>query len=132
MTDFKITAQDFDQLRSNGTNWGQWAKDQEGRFDVMGAPYGTVPNYDFKHAYWMDDSWSNVLLGKMFLAQEGFTYQVLWDNADNTSEIYLTDLVNLARQVATSEEGARALCQLIERLRTENTSYVLLTDYSSR
>ena len=127
---YKFTPQDMDQLCSNGGQWGLWAKAQEGRFDVMGAPYGTEPNYDFKYAHWLDDNWANVILAKMFLEQEGFTYQVLWDNADNTADWWFDRVTALAAKI--SPENREDVRELAEMLRRPNYGYVILTDYDRR
>lgn len=129
-----ITARDFEQLFDNGAQWGEWARKQQedidgSRWDVMGEP-GEEINYDFKYAHWTHDSYANIVLGKLFLQQEGYTYQVLWDNADNTSEWYLTRIEE-ACQTAAGGFGvkSKALRDITEMLRRQNTGYVLLTDY---
>lgn len=130
---FRISEQDFDQLCSNGAPWGEWARIQQeesGRWDVMSENRDEEINFSFRYAHWLEDNWANVLLGKMFLAQEGFTYQVLWDNADNTNDYWFAR-VEEACQAASGGFGERskALRDLTELLRRENTGYVLLTDY---
>jgi hypothetical protein len=129
---YKLTAQDMDQLCSNGANWGEWARvqqDEDGRWDVMGET-GEEINYDFKHAHWLEDNWANVVLAKMFLDQEGYTYQVLYDNADNTSGWWFERLHHVSERISATAEGRVALLELAEMLRRQNTGYVILTDFS--
>lgn len=35
----------------------------------------------FKYAFWLDDSFSNVIFAKIFLMAQGYDFQILWDMA---------------------------------------------------
>ena len=83
----KITANDFDNLVINSTNWRSSAsawREQEGRFeDVDFSKPEREIDYSFERAYWAQD-YPSVLFIKAFLESLNHSHRVYWDTADNS------------------------------------------------
>jgi len=82
----KITANDFDNLIINSTNWRSSAsawREQEGRFEDadFSEPEREI-DYEFARAYWVKN-YPAVMFIKAFLQAFDFTYRVYYDSADD-------------------------------------------------
>lgn len=133
-----LTHSDFEHLCDNGMSWKtiDWEK-QEDRFEVVNGKYDDPINWEFRHAYWLGEDYSHVILAREYLRNIGYTdHQVLWDMADNTSDVWLHELSRLAHAVVGEgpypEPNARhtALVELVESVRRKNHSYVILTNFT--
>jgi hypothetical protein len=83
----RITANDFDNLTINSTNWKSSAsawKEQEGRFEDADyeQPERDV-DYSYERAYWAQD-YPAVLFIKAFLESLNHAHRVYWDTADDS------------------------------------------------
>lgn len=82
-----MSDRDFDLLRRNAMEWcGQGWDALPDRFE-----YSTEPNWEYAYAYWVGDSWANVMLARSFLEFHGHAHEVIWDTAENPSYVILTD-----------------------------------------
>lgn len=77
---------DMDALCSSSMMWDDTWSGQvtDGRFEHATARYDQAPSYKWARAYWVGESWANVMLIRAYLGHMGHTYEVLWDQA--TSE----------------------------------------------
>jgi len=73
--------EDFDCLVEQSMQWGPSLSEQcdNGRFETVGGERDISKTW--KMAYWMGDSYANVLLAKSYLKSIGHTYDVVWDMA---------------------------------------------------
>lgn len=75
---------DFDALSSTSMRWaGHGWEDQINRFEgtAEDAP-GVRPVFSWAIAYWVGDSWANVILARSFLAAMGEESAVVWDDTE--------------------------------------------------
>jgi hypothetical protein len=77
----KITEKDFNRLWDSAMAWGQDWKVQSERFDAD-------VSFNWEQAYWFD-SYSGLLLAKMFLVDENIPYQITAD--ESLGWVLLTD-----------------------------------------
>ena len=82
----EITANDFEQLVMQSTNWASsqdvWKK-QDGRFEDWISAEINKLDFSFLRAYWVE-TYPAVLFVKAFLQALNYEYRVLFDSADGT------------------------------------------------
>jgi hypothetical protein len=76
----KITEKDFNRLWNTSMAWGKDWQVQSDRFDAD-------VSFDWKQAYWFD-SYSQIILARMFFIDENIPYQI---TADGFDWVLLTD-----------------------------------------
>lgn len=94
----EMTEDDFERLTKTSMKWQglPWAA-QDGRFEncSSGATTDAAPDYKWRMAYWVGDSWLNVILARSYLRAAGEDCEVLWDMVENPecSYVILTNYV---------------------------------------
>ena len=68
----KLTNEDFTRLFDSAMAWGLDWKEQADRFDP------TAKEFRFQWVYWFD-SYSALLLARLFLDEDGWQSESLWD-----------------------------------------------------
>jgi len=68
----KLTNEDFMYLHDTAMEFGAHWKKQSARFEP------NVKSYDWSWAYWFSP-YPSLLFAKQFLEQEGFAFEVVWD-----------------------------------------------------
>ena len=84
---FTMTPTDFGNLCNTSMKWDDinW-KCQEYRFETVD---NESIDFTYKQGYWLGEEYSSVLFAKMFLSAQGYSYQVLWDMAENPNPQWL-------------------------------------------
>jgi hypothetical protein len=70
----KLTNEDFMYLHECSMQWDQGWELKASRFEPR------VKSYQWRWAYWFD-SYARLLLGREFLAEQGYEFEVVWDEA---------------------------------------------------
>ena len=88
-----ISEADFEELWSTASTWKEtkktWQQQQNehGRFESYP---GEAINFNFKMAYWFENS-AEKILAKNFLLSQGYAFQELFDNAEFHSWVLTTN-----------------------------------------
>jgi hypothetical protein len=72
----EMTSEDFTCLWEQAMAWAgyeaEWAQQlQAGRFEIAGDPEGRAPSLLWKHAYWVDGGYADVVLARAYLRARG-------------------------------------------------------------
>ena len=79
----------FEALRDNQYRWSEVAhlwRLAAPRFDPLD---GDEISYKFENGLWFGDSTSNMILASSWIKEQGFDYQVLWDDACHDEDGFL-------------------------------------------
>lgn len=90
----EMGSDDFDHLCNKSTHWaGTEFHDHPERFEHATKPYTTPPQWNWKMAYWVGDSWAHVILARAFLKSVGEDCEVVWDQAGQPEFVVLTNYI---------------------------------------
>ena len=67
-----LTNKDFMYLHQCSMQWGESWRAKDGRFEPP------VKSYEWRSAYWFDST-PALLLGRQFLQDNGWEFEVVWD-----------------------------------------------------
>jgi hypothetical protein len=90
--ELQMTDWDFARLASDSIRWREehgTLIDLGNRFENMtpGTEYNDPWSNDWEWGYWIPATEdASIVLARMFLAQHGFSYEILWDSADMRAE----------------------------------------------
>jgi hypothetical protein len=93
MTNITITMDetDFNALCSTSMKWHRGWANQPNRFEPHMKKYDAPPDYTWKMAYWVGDSWVSVMLVCAFLSTQNETFEILWDTVEPGEYVILTN-----------------------------------------
>lgn len=86
--------EDFANLCNMAGEWAARADTWTNHLDVERFEFpGDRPSMKWKRAYWLGEEYTAVILAKSFLADRGYSSDVVWDMSSNSDKgwVILTD-----------------------------------------
>ena len=98
-----LTNQDFMYLHQCSMQWGERWRAKDGRFEPP------VKSYEWRWAYWFDST-PALLLGRQFLQDNGWEFEVVWDLGMPEQWLLLTNYESIESKGDEVEEDQKRSC----------------------
>lgn len=78
-----MNEQMFQVVTDSSMRWGENWRAHDGRFENYSAKSSSEPpSYSWKMAYWFGTSGADMILGRSWIIEQGYEFELLWDLAE--------------------------------------------------